>query len=139
MNRIELQQLAVDRLLDAKTLLDAGRWSGAYYLAGYAIECALKSCILHCVQRTGIIFEDRKYAQQCWTHNVVDLVALADLKVLLDIAKRENPGLKSNWTIVETWNEESRYRQMAEETATTLYTAISLPEDGVLSWIKNHW
>jgi hypothetical protein len=138
-NRTELQQLAVDRLHDAKALLDAGRWSGAYYLAGYAVECALKSCILHYVQRTGIIFEDRKYAQQCWTHNVADLVTLADLKVPLDIAKRDNPGLKSNWTIVETWSEESRYRQVAEETAALLYNAINHPEDGVLSWIKSHW
>jgi len=46
LNRPQLHQLAEDRVLDAKALLDAGRWSGAYYLAGYAIECGLKACVL---------------------------------------------------------------------------------------------
>jgi hypothetical protein len=41
-NKDELRQLAQDRILDAKALLAARRWSGAYYLAGYAVECALK-------------------------------------------------------------------------------------------------
>jgi len=36
MDRAELQQLAKDRILDAKALLAAKRWAGAYYLAGYA-------------------------------------------------------------------------------------------------------
>jgi HEPN domain-containing protein len=26
-------------------LLEAGLYAGAYYLAGYAVECALKACI----------------------------------------------------------------------------------------------
>jgi hypothetical protein len=44
--RPEWQQLAEDRILDAQTHLDpaVGRWSGAYYLVGYAIECGLNSC-----------------------------------------------------------------------------------------------
>ena len=36
-----MQQLAEDRILDAASLLAVGRWSGAYYLAGYAVECGL--------------------------------------------------------------------------------------------------
>jgi len=43
MNRQDLQQLAEDRLLDAQALLDAGRWSAAYYPAGHAVECALEA------------------------------------------------------------------------------------------------
>jgi len=30
---------------DAKSLHDAGRWAGAIYLGGYAIECSLKALI----------------------------------------------------------------------------------------------
>jgi hypothetical protein len=37
LNRAELRQLAEDRVLDARALLKEGRWSGAYYLAGYAV------------------------------------------------------------------------------------------------------
>jgi HEPN domain-containing protein len=57
MTRWDLQKLAEDRLLDAEALLAAGRWSAAYYLAGYAVECAIKACIAKLVQeydfRTG--------------------------------------------------------------------------------------
>ncbi|MSU78452.1 MAG: HEPN domain-containing protein [Gemmataceae bacterium] len=44
-NRTQLQQLAQERVRDADSLLKAGQWSGAYYLAGYAVECGLKACI----------------------------------------------------------------------------------------------
>ena len=45
MNRADFQRLADVRIDEAGVLLAAGRWSGAYYLAGYAVECALKACI----------------------------------------------------------------------------------------------
>ena len=45
MNRTDLQLLADDRLADAEILLANGRFGAAYYLAGYAVECALKACI----------------------------------------------------------------------------------------------
>ena len=46
MNRSELQQLAEIRLRDAKALLVTGENdAGAYYMAGYAVECALKAVI----------------------------------------------------------------------------------------------
>ena len=46
--RAAWQQLAEDRILDARAHLASGveRWSAAYYLIGYAVECGLKSCIL---------------------------------------------------------------------------------------------
>ena len=46
MNQAELRKLAEERILDAKALLDGKRWELAYYTAGYAVECALKSCLL---------------------------------------------------------------------------------------------
>jgi hypothetical protein len=45
MNRTDLQELAEVRIKDAQTLLDTGRFAAAYYLIGYSVECALKSCI----------------------------------------------------------------------------------------------
>lgn len=45
MNRADLQNLAELRINEAKLLLDRGFYQGAYYVAGYAIECALKACI----------------------------------------------------------------------------------------------
>jgi HEPN domain-containing protein len=45
MNRADFQKLTQLRLAEAKVLLDSNRYEGAYYLMGYAVECALKSCI----------------------------------------------------------------------------------------------
>lgn len=44
------------RLQDAEALLAAKRFSGAMYLGGYAVECALLS--LHCYKETKDQFED---------------------------------------------------------------------------------
>ena len=43
------RRVAEERLGDAKVLLSAGRETGAVYLAGYAVECALKSLLLAAV------------------------------------------------------------------------------------------
>lgn len=52
MNRAELRNLAKLRLAEAQTLLAAARWSGAYYLSGYSVECALKACIAKNTRRS---------------------------------------------------------------------------------------
>lgn len=93
MNISELKQLAEDRLLDAQGLLSLGRWSGAYYLAGYAVECGLKACVLGHIMRTGVIFTDKKYAERCWTHDAADLLKLAGLEALLGADIAANPTL----------------------------------------------
>jgi hypothetical protein len=46
-NRVDFQDLARIRLREAKALFDAGEFHGAYYLAGYSIECALKVATTH--------------------------------------------------------------------------------------------
>jgi hypothetical protein len=43
---------------DAETLHNAGRWTGAIYMAGYAIECAL--CASICFQEGKNNFKDTK-------------------------------------------------------------------------------
>lgn len=138
-NRAELQRLARVRLREAKALLAAKEWAGAYYLAGYAVEFGLKSCILAYVERTGIIFEDRKYAEKCWTHDLGELVSLARLDEALGLAVAANPALKQNWLIVEEWDESSRYRRTPHHEAKKLYRAITDKADGVTTWITNHW
>jgi HEPN domain-containing protein len=138
-NRSELQQLAEDRLLDAQALLAAGRWSAAYYLAGYAVECGLKACILAYIERTGVIFTDRKFADRCWTHSVEELVRLADLEVARGIDVSANPALGRNWLIVKDWTELSRYQVTPQNQAQQLLGAIGDPTDGVLPWIRSRW
>lgn len=139
MNRSELQQLAEDRLMDSQALLAAGRWSAAYYLGGYAVECGLKSCILAYVERTGVIFTDRRFGERCWTHSIEDLVKLADLEVARGLDIAANANLRNNWQIVTDWSEVSRYQTTSQTQAEQLLNAISEPTDGVLPWIRRRW
>jgi hypothetical protein len=73
-NRAEARQFAVAWVVDAKALLDAGRWHAAYYLVGYAVECELKACVLSYVEKTGSIFHDKKFAEKCFTNDIEALV-----------------------------------------------------------------
>jgi len=50
-NRQKLQELALMRIAEAKVLFNASHFAGAYYLAGYAIECGLKACIAKTVNQ----------------------------------------------------------------------------------------
>jgi HEPN domain-containing protein len=43
MNRQDFRRLAEHRVQDAEVLLAGRRYAAAYYLCGYAMECALKT------------------------------------------------------------------------------------------------
>jgi hypothetical protein len=80
-NRVDLQRLADTRLDEAGILLRAGKYSGAYYLAGYAVECGFKACIAKTTRKHS--YPDRDLANKCYTHDVERLVDLAELKPML--------------------------------------------------------
>ncbi len=137
MNRTELQDLANERIAEAKILLDAGKWSGAYYLAGYAVECALKACIAKLTRPDE--FPDRNFGPKCWVHDLETLVNLAELKPRRDEDADANEDLNANWRIVRIWRETSRYERKSQDQAQSLYGAIAHDTDGVLAWIRLHW
>ena len=136
-NRIVLQWLAKERIREAKVLLDAGHWSGAYYLAGYAVECALKACTAKLMKAEE--FPDKKFAEKCWTHNLTQLLDPAGLKDDFAAARRADRDLAANWDIVREWDESSRYAHKAKADAQDLYEAITDRKHGVLSWLKRRW
>ncbi|MBI1915982.1 MAG: HEPN domain-containing protein [Planctomycetes bacterium] len=137
MNRTDLQRLANERIRDAKVLLKAHRWSAAYYLAGYAVECALKACIAKLMKPEE--FPDKNFADKCWTHSLTQLLVLAGLKDDLDAALNADPDLRENWDTVKEWNESSRNARTAKTDAEKLYEAITDKKHGVLSWLKRRW
>ena len=51
---------------------------GTYYLAGYAVECALKACIAKETKRHE--FPDRRKVDASHTHDLRELVRLAKLE-----------------------------------------------------------
>jgi HEPN domain-containing protein len=136
-NRKDLQILARTRLAEAKVLLGAGRQDGAYYLAGYAVECGLKACIAKGTQRHD--FPDKKSVDGSYTHNLRDLVKVANLELArLEEAKRD-PAFRNNWDVVQRWSEQSRYLRRDLGLAQALLEAIGDRKHGVLPWIKRHW
>jgi HEPN domain-containing protein len=139
MNRAYLQKLANDRVADAKLLLSGKRWGCAYYVAGYAVECGLKACILAHIEKTGFIFEDKKYAEKCWTHDLEELMRLAHLQVDFDVAMSADVDHAGNWEIVKDWTEASRYLQTTKTDAQELYRAITDNNHGVLTWVRLRW
>lgn len=139
MNRAELQQMTTERLRDAKVLLDGQRWSYAYYVAGYAVECALKSCVLSRMIHTGGVFADKDFSRKCFTHDFRELADLAGLTDELDSRLRSNLAFRNHWSIAVDWRETSRYRDWTEAEARGLFESISNNPDGVLSWLTGNW
>jgi HEPN domain-containing protein len=136
MNRNDLQRLAGTRIREAKTLFNTGEYSGAYYLAGYAAECALKSCYAKTVQRHD--FPELR-SRDVFTHNLQNLVGIVKLDAEFKRASAENGRFGAAWDIVLKWNEASRYREYDRNSAKALIDAVARPKEGVLPWIKRYW
>ncbi|MGH9623395.1 MAG: HEPN domain-containing protein [Bryobacteraceae bacterium] len=129
--------LAHTRLAEAKSLLEAGLPDGAYYLAGYAVECALKAGIARGTRRYD--FPEKKSVDASHTHNLKDLMKLANLELARLERATKDPAFRNNWDVVQQWSEPSRYRRHAPEIARALVEAISDREHGVMTWIELHW
>ncbi|MGL4551214.1 MAG: DNA-binding protein [Gemmataceae bacterium] len=138
MNRLDFQAIADVRIAEARRLVEAPPMpDGAYYLAGYAVECALKACIARLTNQGD--FPDKQFAQECFTHSVERLVKLAGLKDERDADANANPDLEANWSVVKDWTEESRYGRNTEAKAKALIEAVVNAANGVLPWIKARW
>jgi len=110
------------------------KWSGAYYLAGYAVECALKACI--CKLTKVDEFPDRKFAERCWSHDLEELLKLCGLEPDFEKDRLVDASLEKNWDIVTEWNERSHYSLKTKDDAEEKIEAITDKKHGVLSWLK---
>ena len=137
MNRRDLQELSRIRMKEARALLDLRMPDGADYLAGYAVECALKACIAKETKRYD--FPDKKRADSSYTHRVSSLVALAGLEDARAAHEKQNEIVRKNWQIVYRWSEESRYKRTSLEVAREMVTAVGDWRYGVISWIRRFW
>jgi hypothetical protein len=135
LSRRDFQRLAALRAREAGALAKTRNQNGAYYLAGYAIECALKACIAKKTKRHD--FPDRSFTNRVYTHDLIVLLREAGLEGDLDRDMQNNPGLAANWNTVKVWTEESRYKT-AGLNGSDLHLAIT-GNNGVLSWIAKHW
>lgn len=136
MNRQDLQNLALTRLEEVEVLLNNHKYSGAYYLSGYVIECALKACIAKQTQEFD--FPDKKTVMDSYTHDLEKLVKVAKLEKQLK-SLLNDPDFSLRWSMVKDWSEESRYQTHNRQEALDIYSAITDPNHGVLQWLQQHW
>jgi hypothetical protein len=138
MNRNELKELARRRLREAVVLFEAGCYDGAYYLAGYAVECGLKARIAKLTMRHH--FPPKvKTVQSYYSHDLAGLVVAATLQTELEGELNADPDFLLNWTVVKGWSEESRYAQWTLTQAGDLIRAIRHRRHGVMRWIRRYW
>lgn len=137
LKRTDFQNLAALRLKEARALLEASCYEGAYYLAGYAAECALKACIAKQTARHE--FPEKEWAIACYTHKLSELAKLAGLDKALKAAEHTHPELIWNWNLVRNWSEASRYERPSSADAEELVKALEERKHGVLRWLRRYW
>jgi HEPN domain-containing protein len=137
LTKVDLEKLAQLRLDDAKLLLNSGRASSAYYLAGYAVELGLKVCISK--QMQADVIPDKRFIQDIYTHDLASLLGLAGLRPQFEADGKANSQLTAAWAIVTKWNEASRYEFWDSVSAALLVNAVGDPINGVFQWVKKHW
>ena len=134
LTRVTLQRLARARLRDAHMLLVGKRYDAAYYLAGYAVECALKAWIAKQTPRHG--FPEKKRVDQAHTHNLSGLLSLVDRGSFEAEVKRDEK-LQVAWSNVQKWSPEGRY-EFRSRTAVDARDMLKSVEDA-LACLSKFW
>lgn len=137
LTRTDLQANAQAKLDDAVLLLKQGRYSNAYYLAGYAVEIGLKACIA--AQITAETVPAKEFIKGILNHEFTGLVGLAGLKGEIKLEQDKDPDFAANWAVVSEWTSDKRYEAIDPASAQALIDAIADPKSGVLRWIKTRW
>lgn len=139
MNRSDLQNLARMRLREAKVLFDNRRYEGAYYLLGYAVECALKAYIAKQTRRYDFP-PDRKFVNDIYTHDLNKLLSVSGLEPEYLKEANRNPNFELNWTIVKDWSEQSRYASgVSRAKSKDFRSAVVGRKTGIFPWLQKHW
>jgi hypothetical protein len=134
--RKDFKVLAELRIAEAKVLLGSRKEQGAYYLAGYAVECAAKACIAKRTKRFQFPPKAEE-AREVYSHKLEKLVESAGLKDQLRRELKSSTSFAANWNTVKDRTEESRYKTTGLN-GKDLYNAVS-GVNGVLPWIKLRW
>jgi hypothetical protein len=113
----DLEAISAARLQDAHVLNAARRFDGAYYLAGYSVELALKARICKSLNWADFPVTNKEF-ERFRSFKVHDLEVLLKLSGLESVIKDKQ---LAEWGVVKAWQPEVRYRQVgfADEIATT--------------------
>jgi hypothetical protein len=119
---------------DARVLVDAQRFAGAYHAGGLALECMLKAKIAKSIQAEE--FPDKKLAEKAWGHEPAVLLKLGDLDRFMGQADLQ---VQTNWATAKDWTIDSRYTSKVNPvTVAAFLDALDDPKDGILPWLRSH-
>ena len=123
LTRKELKDIIQARLDDADALHAAGRYDGAIYLCGYAVELALKCRICITLRWAGFPSEPGEFKnyQSLKTHTLDVLLALSGYENRI----KKNPITFAAWSDVASWNPEARYKTVGSATASNTQKVIA--------------
>ncbi|MGF9648707.1 hypothetical protein AAIH32_12065 [Pseudarthrobacter oxydans] len=133
----DMRELSRRRVAEAGSLLQGEHWSGAYYLAGYAVECALKACILSSVRKYHM--PEKTAINDSYSHDIEKLARIAGITSALQARQQSDTAFAVNWRLVTEWSEASRYEIKTEIEAREMMTAVTHRVRGVLPWIRKQW
>lgn len=134
--RKDFQRLAELRAKEAAALARSRNQQGAYYLAGFAVECALKARIAKKTRRHDFP-ADARHAGRVYSHDLTELLKLAELSDPLDKDMSANPQLAAKWGVIKAWRNDCRY-ETSGLNGKDMVDSLNSP-DGVLQWIKRYW
>ena len=128
------------RLEDARTLLSASRWRGAMYIAGYAVECLLKTKMMQIygcqnLRELDDILRQRSILpahRTVFTHQLEDLLKLTPGYNRL----KQNRDIWHMFHAVNLWTPQWRYttKQTTRQEAVRFLTFI----ENVMHWIDTN-
>lgn len=108
LTRNELRRIAREKVKDAEALFNAGRYEGAVYICGYAVEIALKARICKTLKwadfpsTTGEFNRLEKY-KPFKVHSLNLLLSYSGIEDKI----RNN--FFTEWSLISTWDPQSRY------------------------------
>ena len=138
-NRHDFQVLSLLRIKEAEVLLSNQCYAGAYYLLGYAIECALKACIAKATKRHDFP-PNLETVRAIYIHDLAKLLKSAGLEPKHQHRAKTKPTFARYWAIVKDWNEQVRYQTaIPEQDARDLHLAVTDKRHGVLPWLIKLW
>ena len=136
----ELDGASRQRLADAQALLNASRWRGAMYMAGYAVECLLKTKLMHIYDCKSLreledLLRQRSILpvhRTVFTHQLEDLLKLAPGYNRL----RQNRDVWHMFHEVNLWTPQWRYtaKHSTRQEATRFLAFI----ENIMRWIETN-
>ena len=135
----ELAEASRQRLADAQALLNASRWRGAMYMAGYAVECLLKTKLMHIYDCKNLreledILQQRSILpanRTVFTHQLEDLLRLTPSYNRL----MRNREMLPLFNKVNQWTPNWRYT--SKSTNRREVTEFMASIESFMQWVNN--